>query len=258
MHQEMSLANRLADKHFRWRNEEMTRIEAFSDAVFAFAVTLLVVALEVPHTFNELANAMKGFGAFAICFTLLVMVWHDHVKFFRRYGLQTTWSSALNCALLFVVLFYVYPLKFLFTFLVGSFTGGRLLPHGPTDEPMLHSGADVVSLMVVYGLGFAAVFFILFLMYRHAYSLRHELRLNAAEVHQTKHEMMNHIALMLFGLVSAAMASLLPPRLAGLAGFLYGGIGLYHWISGKIMWKKHHRIVGQMEAESAAAATQKA
>src|SRR6185436_16527828 len=108
-HANFSQANRLADPHFRWRNDEMTRIEAFSDAVFAFAVTLLVVALEVPHTFEELANAMKGFAAFAICFTMLVMVWHDHVKFFRRYGLQTQRASVLNCALLFVVLFYVYP-----------------------------------------------------------------------------------------------------------------------------------------------------
>ena len=45
---------------FRWRGAEIARIEGLSDAVFAFAVTLLVVSLEVPKTFNELAALMRG------------------------------------------------------------------------------------------------------------------------------------------------------------------------------------------------------
>lgn len=57
----------VGDAHkFRWRSHEISRIEGLSDAVFAFAVTLLVVSLEVPKTFAELMEAMRGFGAFAI------------------------------------------------------------------------------------------------------------------------------------------------------------------------------------------------
>jgi len=56
---------------FRWRGHEVSRIEGLSDAVFAFAITLLVVSLEVPKTFDELAETMHGFGAFLISFTLL-------------------------------------------------------------------------------------------------------------------------------------------------------------------------------------------
>ena len=80
--------------------------------MFAFAVTLLVVSLEVPHNFHDLINVMKGFPAFAICFAMLAQVWYEHSLFFRRYGLQDPYSVFLNCALLFVVLFYVYPLSF--------------------------------------------------------------------------------------------------------------------------------------------------
>ena len=62
---------------FCWRSHEITRIEGFSDAVFAFAITLLVVSLEVPRTFDELAGAMQGFIAFALGSALLFVIWYD-------------------------------------------------------------------------------------------------------------------------------------------------------------------------------------
>ena len=69
------------EEGFSWRGEDVSRLEGFSDAVFAFAVTLLVVSLEVPQTFDELLVAMRGFFAFAVCFALLFSVWHDHYIF---------------------------------------------------------------------------------------------------------------------------------------------------------------------------------
>src|SRR5258708_4166541 len=143
-----------------WRSHEISRIEGLSDAVFAFAVTLLVVSLEVPKTFNELAQTMHGFGAFLVSFLLLFAVWFEQYKFFRRYGLQDTMTVVLNAALLFVVLFYVYPLKFLFTFLIDRFTGGHgeaRLPNG-NIVPMLESEGQLASLMLIFNLGYIAVF----------------------------------------------------------------------------------------------------
>src|SRR6202158_5034577 len=88
------------NKKFRWRSHEISRTEGLSDAVFAFAITLLVVSLEVPRTFTELMHAMRGFGAFAVCFALLIVIWREHYVFFRRYGLQDNGTIWLNAALL--------------------------------------------------------------------------------------------------------------------------------------------------------------
>src|SRR3954451_9940990 len=108
-------------EHYR---REVSRVEGFSDAVFAFSITLLVVSLEVPRTFHELIQAMRGFPAFAVCFALLFQVWWRHYKFFRTYDLEDARVVALTGLLLFVVLFYVYPLKFLCS-VVFSQIGGR-------------------------------------------------------------------------------------------------------------------------------------
>ena len=155
------------DKKFRWRSHEPSRLEGLSDAVFGFAITLLVVSLEVPRNFAELMQAMRGFGAFAISFTLLFLVWFNQYKFFRRYGLQDNTSVVLNGVLLFVVLFYVYPLKFLFTLLVNIFSGGGgqvRLPDGTTGL-MVENGDQVSTLMIIFGAGYVAVFGVFVLLY---------------------------------------------------------------------------------------------
>ena len=89
------------------RNFEVQRIETFSDGVFAFAVTLLIVSLEVPKSFEELLITMRGFFAFGISFLLLVMIWNEQHRFFRNYGMDDIWTITLNGTLLFIVLFYV-------------------------------------------------------------------------------------------------------------------------------------------------------
>jgi uncharacterized membrane protein len=214
------------EKHFRWRAGEITRLEGFSDAVFAFALTLLVVSLEVPHTFDELMDTMRGFVAFGICFAILVQVWFYHYRYFRRYGLQDGITVVLNAALLFVVLFYVYPLKFLFTMLVGSITGGATVGGRIPLDAMIGPHA-VPMLMTIYGLGFAAVFGILAVLYWNAYRKRAALELDAHEALLTEHSLFENIGVACIGLLSAMVAHMLPIGKSGLAGFAYFLIPAY-------------------------------
>src|SRR5438105_12628239 len=133
-------------------------------------------------------QTIRGFCAFAISFTLLFIVWFNQYKFFRRYGLQDTATVVLNGALLFVVLFYVYPLKFLFTFLVDKVIGGHgevRLPNGNV-EAMLEREAQMGTLMLIFGAGYLAVFLVFVALYLHAYSKRATLDLNSIEIFDTR------------------------------------------------------------------------
>src|ERR1700753_749377 len=165
---------------FRLRGHDVKRIETFSDAVFAFALTLLIVSLEVPKTFEELLISMRGFFAFALCFALLMNVWHEQHVYFRRYALDDKISVFLNAALLFIILFYVYPLKFLFSLLFSE----RI--YGHEKNPFSITQEQFPQLMIIYGLCYIAIYSIFLLLYLHAFKKRHALQLTHLEVFDTK------------------------------------------------------------------------
>src|SRR5258705_2945039 len=205
---------------FRWRGHEISRIEGLSDAVFAFGITLVVVSLEVPKTFDELAETMHGFGAFLISFMLLFFVWFGQYKFFRRYGLRDTITVVLNAALLFVVLFYVYPLKFLFTFLVDRFTGGHgevRLPNGNVVA-MIRNHEQMASLMTIFNLGYLAVFGVCVLLSCHAYRKREALELNELERFDTRESMLESALNCGIAIVSLLVLAIGGAAPAGFAG----------------------------------------
>jgi uncharacterized membrane protein len=209
------------DHGFRWRGTEISRIEGLSDAVFAFAVTLLVVSLEAPKRFDELLHMMHGFASFAVCFAMLLLIWHGQYIYFRRYALDDGTSFLLNAALLFVVAFYVYPLKFLFTVFVNNLTNYHEVDAaGHVIEQIRAS--DWRPLMIIYSLGFSGVYAIFSLLYVHAYRQRDRLELNALEVYETRGVVQENLLMLGIGLVALVLALLFHPALSGFAYVLIG------------------------------------
>jgi len=218
---------------------EVSRVEGFSDAVFAFAITLLVVSLEVPRSFHELTGVMRGFLTFAVCFTLLVQVWWRHYRFFRTYDIEDSYIITLNAILLFVVLFYVYPLKFLWSIALAPLEGRQV-----GDE--IITKAQVPALFGIYGAGCIAVFSILGLMYQHAYAKRGELSLTAEEVLDTRARVYSNFGVAAIGVLSiliALVAARLAPGLVGFAGFAYALIGLVEWRIGAYHGRQMERLL---------------
>ena len=224
------------EEGFRWRGDNVSRLEAFSDTVFGFAVSLLVVSVEVPKSFDQLMSVIYAFPAFAVCFALLFNLWYHHYRFFRRYALQTPQTIIITAFLLFFVLFYIYPLKFVFSL---------LLIHGAPDiKP-----DQARILFVVYGLGYLAICITMTVLYVHAWRLRELLHLTPLEKLRTRHSMVTHSGLGMIGLISALLAVTLPDHLVGFAGFFYMSIGLFLWIAGRIMGKRERALLALQTLE---------
>ncbi len=185
---------------FRLRGREVTRLEGFSDAVFAFALTLLVVSLDVPKNFADLVSTMRGFPSFALCFLLLALIWNRHYIFCRRYGLDDGTTRFLTCVLLFLVLFYVYPLKFLFNLSVDE------LIFGIPAEAIHLKVSQISALLIIYGFGLAAVYLAMFFLYLHAWRLRDALELSELERADTRHQLVKMLLFIALALIAAALA----------------------------------------------------
>ena len=227
---------------FRLRGTDVTRLEGFSDTVFGFAVTLLVVSLEVPTNFNDLLATMSDLVPFAICFTILCFLWYQHYLFFRRYGLHDGTMVVLNSLLLFVVLAYIYPLKFLFR----SFL-----------EPLLNLPAQQAAvtidqlpeLFIIYALGWIAVYAIFAIFYLHAYRQRASLELSALEVFDTRSSIIANLAMVGIGALSILVAILHLGIFIGLPGWVYFLIGPTQMLIGSRSRVRRRALVEQTPSE---------
>jgi uncharacterized membrane protein len=164
---------------------------------------------------------MRDFVPFAVCFGLLAQVWWLHHNFFRRYGLDDATTATLNFILLFVVLFYTYPLKFVFVGLFNQMTGHAQVYDAAGKSITWIEPEQAPMLMIIYGLGYAAVFIIFVLLYRNALSKRDQLELTALELFDTRTSIVESSFQVGVGVLCAVTAAILPTGVSGLAGFIF-------------------------------------
>jgi uncharacterized membrane protein len=227
------------------RRHDISRLEQFSDAAFAFALTLLVVSLEVPRSYADLMQTVRGFPSFACCFALLVWIWHEHNMFFRRYGLHDATAVLINSILLFVVLFYVYPLKFMF----DSFQAQFLTP---PPHLVQMTFPQLASAAAIYGFGFFILFIMFALLYRHAYNKRDELNLRPLEVFDVKMFAGHHLVSAGIGLLALLVALAAPVQLAFFSPMCFALMGPAHWWFGAHSAKRRRALETKLQASAAA------
>lgn len=187
------------------------RVDNFTDAAFAFAVTLLVVgAGGAPADGDALEAAVAAIPSFAIGFALIALFWFSHVRWRALRGTGDARSLLLTLLLVFAVLVYIVPLRAMSVSFAAFLTGGGQGFAGGLGR-----------LFTVYGLGFTLMSALTAALFRDC--LRNPA-LSDAERRSAIGQAWIWAILTLTGVASTALA--LIPATAPLAPFLYATLPL--------------------------------
>ena len=229
---EQTLAALPVKTGFRLRGESMTRLEVFSDAAFAFAMTMLVVSVgSIPHSYSELILALKNVPAFALSFAQIAAFWVFHRNWSRQVGQEDKVSTFLTLLMIFIILIYVYPLRLMFSSFFHFVSNGWL-----PSEFLITNAREMANLFIIYGVGYVGLTSVIGLLYLHAYRSAATLALNTVETLLVRRSTLIWFAQVCTGFVSVLFAWLMPAYIAVYAGFVYFflaiAIPLIYYITG--------------------------
>jgi uncharacterized membrane protein len=152
------------------QEKETGRIEAFSDGVFAIAITLLILEIKVPNAHDlgpgalgaALLRLWPSYLAFVISFATILVMWVNHHRLFNHIRRSNHAFLFWNGLLLFLVTFVPFPTALLAEYLrhaeaqlavrvyVGTFVAIALVfvglwRHASTGGQLLARGVDTVE-----------------------------------------------------------------------------------------------------------------
>ena len=202
---------------FRLRGMQMTRLETFIDAAFAFAISMLVIAANrVPDNIEELLSAFRHVPAFVASIVVLGIFWRGHWTWSRRYGLEDGISIFISWAMLATILIYIYPLKAVFESM------WFLLIHGRVGQALgTRTDAQARALFAIFAIGFTAIALEILLLNLRAWQLREPLRLNERARLITREDIAGWSVPAVVGFISLVLALVLPIREIDWSGWVY-------------------------------------
>jgi hypothetical protein len=203
---------------FRLRGVEMTRLETFIDAAFAFGISMLVIAAQqIPDDIEKMLAAFKKVPTFICSIAVLGIFWWGHWLWSRRFGLEDGASIVISWSMIVTILIFIYPLKAIF----GAMW--YLLSNGGLGQPFsLHTTeAQARTIFAIYALGLIAISAEILLLNLRAWQLREPLRLNAREQLMTRGELTGWSIPVSFGIVSLVFSFTLPIEQIGWCGWVY-------------------------------------
>ncbi len=214
---ETDLDSLTVENQFRLRGLEVTRLDTFIDAAFAFVLTLLVISFdEIPSNYAEMMAAVKRIPAFSASFALIMMFWLSHRRWSRRYGLENPTTIPLSLALILVVLVYVYPLITIFDSMFSSLSGDYL-----SSSFRIESTDELRGIFVFYSAGFFAISLVLNQLYRATMRSSTLLALNQIELRITRLKLHTWAFAANFGLLSILLSLVVADAWVPLAGYMY-------------------------------------
>lgn len=147
-----------------FRPTEGKRLDAFVDAAFAFAVSLLIIAGGNPlASFDDLMLALLRIPAFLAGFALIVLFWLAHRTWGAMEPRRDATATMLSLAIVFMVLVFVFPLRVLIESAAHFISRGAL-----PGEGLIRTLEQLGWTYFIYGLGFSILSALFALLFRGA------------------------------------------------------------------------------------------
>ena len=210
------------------RGDNMTRIETFVDAAFAFAFTMLVISIdEIPTSPPEMLELSKDIPAFVFSALVIGAVWLTHSNWSRTFGLQDPITMLLSLALVVLMLVFVYPIKLVMQATV-VFIGAILLEIEVLNTGLFENEgwADnaMAGLFIFFALGLMALGAIVVAFYQNALRFAQQLHMTAYERDYCHGATIAWIVVCCTALLSLLLAMLSTSGNVSRSGFVYASL----------------------------------